>query len=225
MSCTQTAYYPVMLQLKGRSCFVIGGGIVATRKINGLLQGGADQIIVISPSITNSLEKLVKAEQLEWIQQQYDELHIKEAFLVFAATDNVELNDRISGIMERKGILVCNVSNGLSGSFITPAVIYEAGMTVAVSTGGEYPALTRKIKEDIYEHITSKYTVSLAQLSSIRAKIIERVSVMQLKNAMLALALEDCLEQREIKENDWYDSLLERCTLQQGFSTILKDEG
>src|SRR5690606_10795564 len=128
-----------------------------------------------------------------------------------------------SGIMERKGILVCNVSNGLAGNFITPAIIHEAGMTVAISTSGGYPALTRKVKEDIQEHITSKYAVSLAQLSFIRAQIIDRVYVVQLKNAMLALALEDCIEQRDIVESDWYDSLLERCTLQLDFSITRKD--
>jgi len=208
-------YYPIMLQLQGKHCFVIGGGKIATRKVSGLLKGGADRITVISPVVTERIKELWNEGKLEWIQEHYDEAQIKEALIIFAATDNVELNDRISDTMNQRGLFVCNVSRGSGGNFITPAAIYRDDMTIAVSTGGASPKLTQRVKADIEQYITTNYTDAFSQLAAIRAYIIARHTSHQLKSAMLALALEDCLEQRVMRDNEWYDSLLERCTRQQ----------
>lgn len=224
MNGTAAGYYPVMLQLKGRNCFVVGGGKIATRKIEGLVEAGANRITVISPMVTDQLAGLIESGTVHWIKQQYSESCIQDAFIVFAATNNVELNDRINVTMEQCGILVCNVSKGQTGSFITPAVIYEDDVTIAISTGGGAPALTREIKKEIQEHISSKYKATLTRLSFIRTQIIAGISEVQLKEAMLALALEDCLEQREIEGSVWYDSLLERCTNQLEQRMTLKGE-
>ena len=86
--------YPVFLDIAGKLCVVIGGGGVAERKVNGLLEAGAF-IRVISPEATEELKTLSRSGRIEWRKKTYSPDDLDRAFLVFAATDDRAVQELI----------------------------------------------------------------------------------------------------------------------------------
>jgi len=85
------AYYPVFLEMKDRSCVVIGGGAIAERKVAGLVAAGAN-VTVISPKITAGLKELLREGAIRHVAREYQTNDRAGYDLVFVATDNLEIN-------------------------------------------------------------------------------------------------------------------------------------
>ncbi|MDU7476664.1 MAG: NAD(P)-dependent oxidoreductase, partial [Paenibacillus macerans] len=98
-------YMPVMLNLEGRRCVIVGGGTVAARKAAALTEAGA-VVTVISPGVTAWLQDRVREGEIAWLAREYREGDLKGAFLVFAATDSRQVNDSIVKEAEMLGIPV-----------------------------------------------------------------------------------------------------------------------
>lgn len=144
-------YYPFFISLKGKKILVVGGGKVAERKIKSLIKYPVE-IKVISDKITKGLEKLVLEGLINWEKKLFDEKDIsKEFFLVISATDNEELNDFINKLCDKKGILVNNVSG--RGRVIFPAMVNEGDISIAISSSGFFPYLTKFLKTEIRKFI------------------------------------------------------------------------
>lgn len=147
--------YPVNLLLQNRKCLVVGGGKVATRKINNLLQAAAD-IIVVAPDVSSRIEELAVAGKILLEKRKYQEADLHDKFIVYAATDDHRLNRAITAAAEEKNILVCSVDqHWIGGSFITPATIRKDEITVAVSSNGLDCRKARMIKENLARHINA----------------------------------------------------------------------
>ncbi len=94
------SYFPMFIELKGRQCLVVGGGQVAYRKVKKLLRFGAE-ITVISPEI---LPEILAIGEVACQKKQFEDTDIGEQTLVVAASNDKELNHRISGICRKKKI-------------------------------------------------------------------------------------------------------------------------
>src|SRR5207247_11326779 len=84
-------YYPIFIELTERRCLVIGGGAVAERKVEELLAVGG-RVTVISPTITERLRDLLAQGSIRHVERAYDEGDLADCELVFAATDDPEIN-------------------------------------------------------------------------------------------------------------------------------------
>lgn len=163
-------YYPVFLNLKGRRCVVVGGGRVSERKVAGLLNAGA-HVVVISPRLTGALEGLKSEGLIEHIDRQYIKGDLKGAFIAIAATSDPAVNHTIA---EDAGDIPLNVVDTPQHcSFIVPSVISRGELTVAVSTSGISPALSRTIREEIEGLYGGDLKHLLEFLSSIRGKLMD----------------------------------------------------
>ncbi|MFW6080777.1 MAG: precorrin-2 dehydrogenase/sirohydrochlorin ferrochelatase family protein, partial [Desulfosalsimonas sp.] len=87
-------YYPVYLDIRNKSCLIVGGGRVALRKAEGLLQAGA-RVTVVSPGFVEGFERLAQSGPVEMIRRSYTAGDLDGKFLVIGATDNNELNRKI----------------------------------------------------------------------------------------------------------------------------------
>ena len=142
------AYYPIFVELKDIPCVVVGGGPEAQRKVEGLLGAGA-KVIVVSPELTKSLQKMLTDGDIECVQREYQEGDIDPYHIVMVATDDGAVNNEISAEGRRKRIWVNAADDIPNCDFILPAVIRRGAITLAASTGGASPALARRLREEL----------------------------------------------------------------------------
>jgi precorrin-2 dehydrogenase/sirohydrochlorin ferrochelatase len=164
-------YYPVFLNLKDRKIVVVGGGKVAERKILALLRSGADPT-VISPEITGKIEREKKRGRIKHIRRQYRKGDLRGVFLVIAATDSSAINENIS---RDAPCLVNVVDTPRLCNFIVPSVMKRGAMTIAISTGGISPALSRSIRKELEKLYQSEFSEYLKSLRSIRAEALKEI--------------------------------------------------
>ena len=141
-------YYPVYLNLAGKRCVIIGGGVIAQGKIGGLLQAGC-RITVISPEVTPGIRQAAQRGDIAWLERTYQPGDLEGAFIGVAATNVWHVNREIYEEAERLGVLLNVVDDPDLCSFIAPSVVKREPVTLAISTGGASPALARKLRETL----------------------------------------------------------------------------
>jgi precorrin-2 dehydrogenase/sirohydrochlorin ferrochelatase len=159
-------YYPIFLNLKNKSVVIIGGGKVAERKVVTLLKTGAD-LTVISPELTKKIEREKLKGRIKHIRRQYRKGDLKNAFLVIAATDSPNVNEQVS---KDATCLVNVVDTPHLCNFIVPSVIKRNPLTIAVSTSGISPALSRSIRKELEKMYGSEFSEYLKLLRRIRTE-------------------------------------------------------
>ncbi len=166
------SYYPAFINLFGKRCVVVGGGKVAERKVFSLLHSEAE-IKVISPVLTDALEKQKNKGRIQHIERDYKRGDLNGAFLVIAATDNERVNTRISKDAQ---CLINVVDMPETANFIVPSVVKRGPMTIAVSTSGASPAMAKRIRKElelIYNKDFGRYLNFLKQLRKMIMKEID----------------------------------------------------
>lgn len=164
-------YYPVLLNLKGKKCVVVGGGKVAERKTLPLLRSGAE-VTVISPECTVRLKEENLKGRIQYISRRYKKGDLKNAFLVIAATDSNETNRKIS---EDATCLVNIVDMPLLCNFIVPSVVRRGPLTIAVSTSGISPSLARTIRKELEGLYGREFVKHLNYIKKMRAKALSGI--------------------------------------------------
>jgi precorrin-2 dehydrogenase/sirohydrochlorin ferrochelatase len=162
----ESRYYPVFLNLKGKKAVVVGGGKVAERKILSLLKAGSD-VKVISPYLTKRLEKEKLRGRIKHTPRQYRKGDLESVFLVIAATDSGVINERVS---KDAPYLVNVVDTPHLCNFIVPSIVNRGLLTIAVSTSGVSPGLSRSIRKELEKLYGPEFANYLKSVKVIRAK-------------------------------------------------------
>jgi siroheme synthase-like protein len=168
-------FYPVYLNLKNKRVVVIGGGEVAERKVESLLETGA-AIIVISPELTARLESLAKSHRIQIHRRVYAPGDCTGAALVFSATDNATVSDLVFREAANVGALVNTADQPDLCDFIMPAVVRRGDIAIAISTGGTSPGLAARLRRDIEAIIGPEYAQLAEMLAEIRPEIRRRIA-------------------------------------------------
>lgn len=167
------SYFPIFLQMTGRRCLVIGGGAVAERKIAGLLEAGAT-VSVISPDITGSVARWSKQNSINFIARRYRPGDLAGYELVFVATDDAEVNAAVFDEGRKMGVWVNAADDPAHCDFILPSVLRRGDLTVAVSSGGNSPALARTIREELEFYFTGEYELLTKLAAEVRDELQRR---------------------------------------------------
>ncbi|MBI1279230.1 MAG: hypothetical protein GC179_13975 [Anaerolineaceae bacterium] len=169
--------YPVMLNLEGRTCVIVGGGAVATRKIDRLLSAGA-KVTVISPELHPALIALAKDRKITVQQEAYTSgmLANLHPLLVFAATNDSAINQQVADEARSLGALVNGVDEH-SGDrdFMSMASVQRGEITVSVSLGGASPALVAHLQREIDKVIGEEYATLSTWMAKARPLVQEGV--------------------------------------------------
>jgi precorrin-2 dehydrogenase/sirohydrochlorin ferrochelatase len=163
-------YYPILLNIRGKKCLVVGGGNVAFRKAQSLLEHDAD-IEVISPTFCPELNQMAKDGAIQIHQKSYNTKDLKNAFITIAATDDVKTNESIAADARRQGILVNVVDDPNNSDFIVPSHFRRGDVIVAVSTSGRSPALARKIRSELEKVFKAEYAQLAILADEIRSEL------------------------------------------------------
>ncbi|MCK5312056.1 MAG: bifunctional precorrin-2 dehydrogenase/sirohydrochlorin ferrochelatase [Desulfobacteraceae bacterium] len=165
-------YYPINLNIKNKNCLVVGGGSVGARKASLLVKCGA-VTTVISPEFSSAFEGL-DSQGVMFLKKEYKDNDLKNMFLVIGATNNSELNFKISMQAKKKGIL-CNIADLPEESdFILPSIVDRNDLLITISTSGKSPALAKKIKEDMEHEFGSEYADFLYIMGKIRKRLLSK---------------------------------------------------
>lgn len=171
-------YYPVFLNLNGKTAVVIGGGKTAERKARTLIQAGAS-VKVISPDITASLGELKKTGRFTHIKRPYRKGDLKDAFIVIAGTSSVQINTKIANDARHAGIgsgrLVNVIDTPSEGNFIAPSIVKRGPLTIAISTGGSSPAASKLIRKEIEKLYSAEFAFYLRSLEKTRKKVLSGI--------------------------------------------------
>lgn len=141
-------YYPAFLDLQGTPCVVVGGGGVAWRKAKSLLACGA-RVTVVSPEVVHPLAALARRGRITWCRRRFRGSDLNRAFLVIAATDDQGVNRAVSARARARRRLVNVVDQPALCTFILPSVMSRGALTMAISTGGASPALSKWLRRDL----------------------------------------------------------------------------
>jgi len=181
--------YPLFLKLSGKRCVVVGGGRVAVRKVESLLAAGAE-VTVVSPQFAADLLRL---DNLRLIQREFTSADFEGAFVVIAATDSREANERAATEARRNGALVNVVDDPERSDFFVPACVERGDLVVAVSTGGASPALARRIREKLENLFPESYRTWVALLREVRPLVLDGVPAERRREVFEKLADESIL--------------------------------
>lgn len=165
-------YYPVNLDIRGRSCLVVGAGGVGVRKVNTLRRCGA-VVAVVSPDIDPSLRREAAEDpSIDLQQRPYRSSDVIGKFLVIGATDDESLNRQIHADAERNGVL-CNIADRPEiCNFILPAIVQRGDLVLAVSTAGKSPAFAKHLRKQLEAQFGPEYGTLLELMGAIRAKLL-----------------------------------------------------
>jgi len=162
--------FPMFLKLEGRTCLVLGAGSVGEPKIRSLLQAGAE-VRVVAPCVTAAVKGWSERGILTWHKRNFAAEDLEGVFLVIAATNSREVNEEIFREAQRRKILCNAVDEPEHCDFYYPAVVRRGQLQLAISTGGQSPALAQRLRRQLEKQFSREYAGWVDRLGSARRKL------------------------------------------------------
>ena len=138
-------HLPVFADLRDRDCLVVGGGAVAERRTLLLIDAGA-KVHLVAPTLSDTLADLAADGRITHHARVYGDERLDDYWLVIAATDDRALNTRIAAGANAARRLCNVVDDPALCSFVMPAIVDRAPVTIAIGSSGLSPVLTRWVK-------------------------------------------------------------------------------
>lgn len=181
---------PLFIDCSGRLIVIFGGGSVAARKAAYFAPEA--RVLVVSRSFVQKLETLgveKKSVDIEAASNAELTALARGAFLVIAALSDPEQNNRIGMLCRKKGILFNN-ADGEAGDVILPAISRGDCYTLAISTGGSSPAVSRFIREHL-DQVLPGLDAMIALQHRLRGALKKTEPDQERRNAILRRVLDD----------------------------------
>lgn len=163
-------YFPAFLNLKGKSCLLVGGGSVASRKADSLLAAGA-RLTVVAPELVPKLKNYADLGQIMHRVGRFRPTDLIGHWLVVNASDDEKVSKEVFDAANDAGIFCNSVDDTTRCSYVSPAIVDRSPVIVAVSSGGTAPLLARKIRAQIETTLPAR----LGQLADLAAEWRDRV--------------------------------------------------
>ncbi|MET0656276.1 MAG: siroheme synthase CysG [Pseudoxanthomonas sp.] len=199
MNASPPSLFPLFADLRGRAVLVVGGGAVAERKVEALLQAGALPVVG-APALSERLGEWLRAGRIRTHAGEFRDQWLDEAWLVVAATDDAAVNRAVAAAAEARRILANVVDDAELSSFHVPALVQRGPLQIAISSGGGAPMLARHIRRQL-ETLLDDSLGTLAELLTrqrerIRARFPELGARRRFFEKLLAGPLPRLLRQR-----------------------------
>jgi siroheme synthase-like protein len=162
--------YPANLLVSGRRCVVVGAGHIAARKIESLLDAGAE-VHVIAPDVGNEVRAWRDAGRLQLEERAFTPSDLDGAWLATTATDDPAVNRAVFEAGEERRIWVNSADDPEHCSFTLMSVIRQGDLVVTVGTGGRSPALAAWLKDRLTAELGPEYAVACDLLSEAREAV------------------------------------------------------
>lgn len=162
--------YPANLLLQGRRCVVVGAGRIAARKVEALLEAGAD-VHVIAPNATDQVRGWADAGRLTWHARRFAASDLDDAWLATTATGDPATNRAVFEAAEARRVFANSADDPEHCSFTLMSLVRQGDLVVTVGTGGRSPALATYLRNHVREEMGPEYSVLLDVLSEARERM------------------------------------------------------
>jgi precorrin-2 dehydrogenase / sirohydrochlorin ferrochelatase len=201
----------MFLKLEGRRCLVVGAGAIAEGKIGGLIAVDA-QIRVVAPEATAQVQTWAGEGKIDWERRKFQPPDLEGMFLVIASTSSAAVHEEIFAEAKRRGVL-CNVVDVPHlCDFFYPAIVRRGSLQIAISTAGESPALSQRLRKELEKQFGPEYEPWLASIGQARAELAARdLSPEDRKEILHELASREFFERyrdelhRRLKEKELHE--------------------
>lgn len=163
--------YVVNLVLEGRSAIVVGGGEVASRKIQDLLAAKA-RVTVVAPRACRRIAALAEQNRILARWRPYRAQDLRDAFMAIAAADDEAVNARVAKDAARLKVLVNVVDRPALCTFTVPATVRRGDLTFAVATEGRCPALAGVLREELQTRYGPEYAGLVRLFGELRLQMV-----------------------------------------------------
>ena len=161
---------PIVVEMEHRPCLVVGGGAVAERKVETLL--GLDaEVTVVSPSLAPRLSSWAQSKKIAYLARRYRKNDLRGYDMAFVATNDGRVNAKVAEDGRRIGVWVNTADDPRHCDFILPAIVRRGRLVVAVSTGGASPAMARRVREVLEEHVTEEVGTLVEEVAQLRQEM------------------------------------------------------
>jgi len=203
--------FPVYLDLRKKKCLVIGGGKVAERKVDNLLEYGC-KIRVISPQVEENIELWAAQGRIELFQRKFEEEDIEGIFIVFVATNDQRINKIVSDLCHERNILVNAVDDPPYCDFYVPSILRRNSLVLAISTQGKSPAFAGRLRRELEEIITAEYGEFVDMLGEQREYVKENIDDIEIRKQIFEkLAYSDILDLLKVGEKEKAREKVKQC--------------
>lgn len=163
-------FLPIFLNIKNKTCLVVGAGEVAKRKIMLLLQAGA-QVSVVSPELDTTLKEYLVHGKIKFCAESFQPEQLEDIVLVIAATNDRVTNRLVSETAQKRKIPVNVVDDPDLCTFIMPSIVDRSPLLIAVSSGGQSPVLARLLRAQLEIMIPVAYARLAAMAGKFRKHV------------------------------------------------------
>ncbi|MGN6790174.1 MAG: precorrin-2 dehydrogenase/sirohydrochlorin ferrochelatase family protein, partial [Rhodanobacteraceae bacterium] len=167
---TPAPLFPLFADLRARAVLVVGGGSVARRKVEALLESGAE-VTVAAGSLERELQWWVELGRVRHRDGEFRSAWLDGVWLVVAASRDRALNRRVAEATSARGIFMNVVDDAEASTFHVPARVRRGRLQVAVSSGGAAPVLARRVREKLEADLDGSFGVLTELLARERARI------------------------------------------------------
>ena len=154
--------FPIALRLRDRSVLLVGAGKIATGRLTQLLEAGA-KVHVVAPEPGEEIVALAAAAKIRFSQRGFEVADCEGAFVIFTAIDQPDVTRQVVAEARRRGVLVNAADLPEQCDFYVPAFGRRGPVTVAVSTAGLAPGLSKVLKDRALDAVGPEWG-SLARL-------------------------------------------------------------
>lgn len=184
-------YYPINIDIRGKSVIIVGGGAVAERKCRTLLEAGA-KVTVIAPRLTRELRCFLEKGKILNLAREYRRGDLAGAFLVFAATGDRAISNAVAEDAAEWHIPANIADMPEKSDFTTPASVARGELLLTVSTGGRCPVLAREVRQELEARYGDEYTEVLRIMGAVREKLLaSKKGCHAVKNILETLLVRD----------------------------------
>ena len=180
---------PLIIDLKGRSVVIAGGGRIAARKAR-VLGGEQAAISFIAPQFSDEVLALAEEHGYRLIERKAEAADFAEALLVVLATNDSEANRALRKALPAHQ-LVCVVDEANSGNVLFPATVRRGNLQIAVTSSGASPKLTRKLKKELEQQFDGSWIAYSAFLGNARELVLRSNLTFEQKQDILLEILDD----------------------------------
>jgi siroheme synthase-like protein len=180
---------PISVSMNNRPCLVVGGGTIALRKVENLLDYDT-AITVVAPKVDDKLRYYADRGWITLEQREYRSPEAAAYGLVISATDDATLNKLVYDDAKGSGALVNVVDDPPHCDFIFPAVLRRDCLTVSVSTDGKAPFVSGHLRAILDSIFPEHWERLMKVAASFRKRVMGKWTDPEKKNACYADFLE-----------------------------------